>query len=293
MNPADSSSSRSAIVAVVKNATPRLDNAVKAALLLLGLSLGLQTARAQNAHLQRLEDSPRHHEWVEIESGDRTVHSFVAYPESSEPSLAVIVIHENRGLTDWVRSFADQVAEAGYVAIAPDLLSNFNAEHARTSDFADSDAARSAIYALSPAQVKSDLLAVQAFAAALPASNGKTVVAGFCWGGAQSFRMATYASDLSAALVFYGSPPEDVAALQEIRAPVYGFYGGDDERINATIPTTEARMNELAQSYDYEIYGGAGHAYMRNGDQPDASAANRQARDASWERLKAILAGLE
>lgn len=248
-------------------------------------------AVAQDPTSERLENSPRHHEWVTVSSGDRNVHSFVAYPESSEPTLAVIVIHENRGLTDWVRSFTDQVAEAGYVAIAPDLLSEFDADHSRTADFDDSDAARSAIYELDPDQVRADLLAVQDYVSGLPSVNGTTVVAGFCWGGAQAFRMATYAPELSAAMVFYGSPP-DVEALADVDVPVYGFYGGDDERINATIPATDTRMEELGKTYDYEIYDGAGHAYMRSGEGPDAASANRLARDASWVRILQLLDGL-
>lgn len=244
---------------------------------------------AQDPTRDRLENSPRHHEWVEVPAGERTVLSFVAYPETSEPTLAVIVIHENRGLTDWVRGFADQVADAGYVAIAPDLLSNFDGDHIRTADFADSDAARSALYQLDPDQVRADLLAVQSYAATRPAVNGTTVVAGFCWGGAQAFRMATFAPDLAAAMVFYGSPPEEIGALEAISAPVYGFYGGDDERINATIPSTEATMNQLAKTYDYRIYDGAGHAFMRSGEAADASAANRRARDAAWGRFVEIL----
>ena len=249
-------------------------------------------ARAQDRVQARLEDSPRHHEWAEVPAGKRIVHSFLAYPERSDPTLAVIVIHENRGLTDWVRSFADQIAEAGYVAISPDLLSGYDAAHARTADFPDADAARSALYELDPDQVRSDLLAVQAYAAALPSVDGRTVVVGFCWGGTQAFRMATYAAELSAAMVFYGSPPEDMAALEAIAAPVYGFYGGDDQRINATIPGTEARMNQLAKTYDYRIYDGAGHAFMRSGEDPEGSVANRQARDAAWQRLTEILAEL-
>ena len=83
---------------------------------------------AQDFALEQLENSPRHHEWVKIEYNGRALTSFVAFPETSESVPAVIVIHENRGLTDWVRSFADQVAEAGYIAIAPDLLSNFSDE---------------------------------------------------------------------------------------------------------------------------------------------------------------------
>ena len=261
--------------------------------LILCLIVLAAPAFAQDYALEQLNRSPRHHEWVEIEANGRTVHSFVAYPENAERSLAVIVIHENRGLTDWVRSFADQLAGAGYLAIAPDLLSDFDADHQRTSDFANSDDARDALYQLDPEQIMRDLTAVRNYIAQVPAASGQTVVMGFCWGGSQTFRFATRSSTLAAALVFYGSPPDDKAQLRAITAPVYGFYGENDERINATIPATAERMNQLGKTYEYEIYDGAGHAFMRRGDAPDGSAANREARNAAWERLQRILSGVQ
>ncbi|MEX1055763.1 MAG: dienelactone hydrolase family protein, partial [Rhodothermales bacterium] len=168
--------------------------------LLLLLLFAAIPARAQDFALEQLEGSPRHHEWVMVPSGDRSVHSFVAYPEKAEDALAVIVIHENRGLSDWVRSFADQLAGAGFIAVAPDLLSDFDAEHGRTSDFADSDAARDALYQLDPGQITADLLAVQKYASEIPSANGNVAVAGFCWGGSQTFRFATNSPDVAAAL---------------------------------------------------------------------------------------------
>lgn len=259
---------------------------------LLTFCVAAPEARAQDA--TRLEDSPRHHEWVQVPAGEgRTVRSYVAYPEAQGKTLAVLVIHENRGLTDWVRSFADQVAAAGYLAIAPDLLSGFDAEHAHTGEFESSDAAREAIYQLDADRVTKDLLAVQDYAQALPASNGKTVVAGFCWGGSQSFRLATNAPDLAAALVFYGTGPDDPEGIAAISAPVYGFYGENDERVNATIPKSRELMAEHGKTYEVEVYEGAGHAFMRQGDQPDASAEAKAARDAAWQRIERILDGIE
>jgi carboxymethylenebutenolidase len=117
-------------------------------------------APAQDAALQRLEKSPRHQEWVSVKHGARTVHAFLVYPEVSGKAPAVVVIHENRGLTDWVRSVADQLAEAGYIAIAPDLLSGAAPGGGKTSDFPSGDAAREAIPRLSPDQVTADLNAV-------------------------------------------------------------------------------------------------------------------------------------
>jgi len=250
------------------------------------MAVGQDFARAQ------LENSPRHHEWVALPSGDRTLHCFVAYPENSENALTVLVIHENRGLTDWVRSLADQLAERGYIAIAPDLLSGFSEEYDRTSAFPSSDEARTAIYQLDKDQVTHDLIIAQGYARDLPASNGKNAVMGFCWGGSQTFRFATNNDQIEAAMVFYGTAPKDKAAFSGIAAPVYGFYGGNDQRVNATIEPTQANMEREKKSYEPMIYDGAGHAYMRRGDAPDSDDANKTARDQSWERIVEILGKL-
>ena len=247
---------------------------------------------SQDFALKQLENSPRHQEWIKVKSGTRNIHCFVAYPEKAKNRLAVIIIHENRGLTDWVRSFADQIAAEGYIAIAPDLLSDFSADMSRTSSFSSSDDARNALYQLNPDQITSDLNAVQQYAANMPSSNGKTVVAGFCWGGSQTFRFATNNGEIEAALVFYGSAPAESSDLAKIEAPVFGFYGENDQRINAGIPDTEKWMKKAGKKYDYVIYPGAGHAYMRQGDDPDGSAENRAARNRSWLRIKEILSGI-
>lgn len=263
--------------------------------LFLALFLAPLTVAAQDWAVEALDASPRHHEWVTVESQDRPLHLFVAYPESDGPTPVFLVIHENRGLTDSVRLFADQAAEAGYLAVAVDLLSGFDEGHERTSDFATSDDARTALYELEPDGVTEDLLAARAYAESLPSSNGSVFVAGFCWGGAQTFRFATNATGLSAAMVFYGSPPAE--GHDRIDAPVYGFYGENDQRINATIPDVQSRMDELGKVYHPVIYPGAGHAFMRRGDDPGTASddPNRAARDAAWERVKMLvqLASLE
>ena len=239
--------------------------------------------------MQRLENSPRHHEWVAVKYGERTVHSFLVFPEISGKAPAVVVIHENRGLTDWVRGVADQLAEAGYIAIAPDLLSGMAPGGGKTSDFPDEDAAREGIYKLTPDQVTADLDAVADHVAKLPASNGKVAVAGFCWGGSQTFRFATNRPDLAAAFVFYGTGPDSKDAIAKIKCPVYGFYGGSDARVNATIPQSTDLMKEAGKTYEPVTYDGAGHGFMRSGEEPNASDANRKARDEGWVRWKTLL----
>src|SRR5437763_3645878 len=153
--------------------------------------LAAAAAPAQDWAKARLEKSPRHGEWVKVKHGDREVQSFVVYPEVKDKAAAVVVIHEIFGLTDWVRGVADQLAEAGYVAIAPDLLSGSAPGGGGTAELGGGDAVRRAIMALPPDQVTGDLNAAAEYVGKLPAANGKLAVAGFCWGGGQSFRYAT------------------------------------------------------------------------------------------------------
>ncbi len=252
-------------------------------------ALAVTTASAQDWAKERLEKSPRHLEWVKVKQGNREVSCFVAYPEVKDKATAVVVIHEIFGLTDWMRGVADQLAEAGYIAIAPDLLSGSAPGGGGTAELGSGDAVRKAISSLSPEQVTSDLNAVTKYVAGLPACNGKVAVAGFCWGGGQSFRFATDNKDVKAAFVFYGSGPEEPSAISQTQAPVYGFYGGNDARVNATIPKTEELMKKAGKTYEPVIYEGAGHGFMRAGEAPDANAANKKAREEAWNRWKTLL----
>lgn len=243
----------------------------------------------QKSEVQELSDSPRHHQWVTLSHRDREYQAFVVYPETDKKTKSVIVIHENRGLNDWARLFADKLAEKGYLVIAPDLISNTQQGKRRTTDFANPDAARDAIYALDPDQVTADLDAAFNYIKNDASSTGEVAVVGFCWGGSQSFRYATTNQDITSAHVFYGTAPDDADALAKIKSPVYGYYGGDDNRVNATIEQTQKYMKAANNPFEYEIYEGAGHAFMRSGHQPDAGEANKKAHDAAWERLLRLL----
>ena len=237
----------------------------------------------------RLENSPRHNEWVQIQRDARTIHAYVAYPEVSTKAAAVIVIHENRGLTDWERSVADKLAENGFIAIAPDLLSGMGPNGGRASDFPTQDAAREAIGKLPPEQVLADLNRVGDYVKSLPAASGRLSVGGFCWGGGKTWALANSRSDLSGAYVFYGTGPQDAAGVANITAPVFGFYGGNDARVNATIPKTEELMRAAGKTFEPVIYDGAGHAFMRLGGQPDTNEANKKAHDEAWTRWVSLL----
>ncbi|HEV2394362.1 MAG TPA: dienelactone hydrolase family protein [Verrucomicrobiae bacterium] len=263
-------------------------NRIAAIVLMLAL-FGTGHLPAQDWAKARLEKSPRHLEWIKIKHGSREVNCFIAYPESSQKVPAIIVAHEIFGLTDWVRGVADQLAEAGYIAIAPDLLSGSAPGGGGTAELGGNDAVRKAISSLPAQQVTADLDAAADYAAKLPAANGTVAVAGFCWGGGQAFGFATRRRDLKAAFVFYGIPPADEAELARIQCPVFGFYAGNDARVTSTVDKTTVQMKQAGKVFEPVIYPGAGHGFMRAGEAPDASQPNKQARDQAWQRWKELL----
>src|SRR5579884_1539405 len=140
--------------------------------LALLLTVCVACAAAQDWARQQLEKSPRHREWVTVKHDGRSVETLVVYPESKEKTPVVLVIHEIFGLSDWAEDVADEVAAAGYIAVAPDLLSGMGPDGGRTSSFANGKAME-AVSHLDAAQVTADLNAVADYALKLPAANGK------------------------------------------------------------------------------------------------------------------------
>jgi carboxymethylenebutenolidase len=260
-------------------------------IVVMGMLLGAQTMAAQEWSQpwarERIDKSPRHSEWVAVKHDGRNVDTLVVYPESKDKRPVVLVIHEIFGLSDWAQELADEVAAAGYIAVAPDLLSGMAPNGGHTKDFPTG--VTEAVSKLNPDQVTADLNAAADYGLKLPAANGKLYVTGFCWGGGQSFRFATNRGDLSAVFVFYGAPPS-TDAMARIKAPVYGFYAGNDARIDATIPDTISAMKAAGKTYDPVTYDGAGHGFMRAGEAPDVNDANKKARDDAWIRWKGLLA---
>ena len=260
------------------------------AILAIGLLAAIagwpQKSAAQDWAKARLNDSPRHGEWVEFKSGARTLKAFVVYPERKEKAPVVLVIHEIFGMTDWVRGLCDQLAENGVIAIAPDLLSG--------QSYDDVDGARKAISALPKEQVIADLNATAEYATTkIPAANGTLAVAGFCWGGGWTVNYAATNPKLKAAYSFYGPLPDDAAQYAKIACPVYGFYGEKDERVNAGIAKAEEAMKAAGKKYEPVIYKGAGHGFMRDGEAPESKdenhEANVKAREDAWARWKTLL----
>jgi carboxymethylenebutenolidase len=275
----------------MKNLLPRL--LLSAPVLVCSMcGLAAPTAQSQDWAKAILNKSPRHQEWVKVTHGARTIDAFVVYPEVSHKAPVVVLIHEIFGLSDWARSMADDIAAMGYIVIAPDLLSGFGPNGGGTSAFPDQQSVTKAVSGLDADTVTADLNAAADFALKLPAANGKLFVTGYCWGGGKSFLFATQRKGLSAAFVFYGPPPP-TPALAGITAPVYGFYAGNDARISATVPDTKTAMAAAGKKYDPVIYDGAGHGFMRAGEDPaNTNPANTSARNDGLKRLKELLNGM-
>jgi carboxymethylenebutenolidase len=249
----------------------------------------LISAQAQDWAKAKLDQSRRHGEWVTVTNGARAVQCWVVYPEVKDKATAVVLIHEIFGLSDWARLAADEMAEAGYIAIAPDLLSGAGPKGGGTSELS-SQAIGQAISRLPPDQVTGDLNAAADYVKALPAANGQVVAGGFCWGGTQTFRFACNRADLQAAFVFYGTPPP-AAGMEKIKCPVYGFYGGNDARVTTTVTNAVEQMKKAGKTYEPVVYDGAGHGFMRQGEKAflDAREADLKAHDAAWARWKELL----
>jgi carboxymethylenebutenolidase len=235
-----------------------------------------------------LDKSPRHGEWVEVKvpSGGAAIRTWVVYPERKDKAGVVILIHEIYGASDWLRGVADQLAKEGFIAVVPDLISGMGPNGGGTESAASRDDVVKMVRGLTPEITLTRLNAVHDWAVKIPSANGKTATMGFCWGGGKSFAYAALQPQLDAAVVFYGTSPEG-EDLAKVKAPVLGHYGGDDARVNATIPTAEAELKKLGRTYEPHIYEGAGHGFLRQ--QEGRDGANLKATQQAWPRTLAFL----
>lgn len=261
---------------------------LRIALVLLISSLLVPSLAAQDWAKARIDSSPRHLEWVKVKNGAREINSFIAYPEVKNKATAVIVIHEIFGLTDWVRGMTDQLAAEGYIAIAPDLLTGMGPNGTGSKELG-SGGVRDVILKLPPDQITGDLNGCVEYCKNLPSCNGKVVVCGFCWGGGQTFRFANNNSEVKAFFPFYGNGPTKEADAANIKAPIYGFFAGNDNRINAGLPKAGEFLKAKNVTFDFVTYDSGGHGFMRAGEDPKGSEGNKKARQEAWKRWLDLL----
>lgn len=237
--------------------------------------------------LAALDKSPRHGEWVDIPyDGKIPLRTWIVYPERKDKAPVIIIIHEIFGLSDWIRSVADQIAEEGFIAVAPDFISGYGPKGGGSASVSTRDSVVMLIRNVSAEETYRRLDAARAYAVKLPAANGKTAVVGFCWGGGRSFGYACERPQLSAAIVYYGTSP-DSADLVKLSVPVLGLYGGDDARVSVTVEPASVVIKKIGKTFEYEMYEGAGHGFLR--DQTGRDGANFRATQKAWPRMVAFL----
>ncbi|WP_304116814.1 dienelactone hydrolase family protein [Mycolicibacterium bacteremicum] len=204
-----------------------------------------------------------------------------AWAEAAQPRGGILVIHENKGLNDWVRSVAGRLAGAGYSSLAIDLLS----ADGGTATFDDPAQATAALGNRPPEEMVADLRSgITEVQARTP---GKRVAAiGFCMGGGLVWRLlAAGVPELAAAFPFYGPTPEnpDFAGSEDVA--VLGFYGELDQRVNATEPVAAAALDRAGLVHELVTEPGANHAFFNDsGDRYDPRAAAD-----AWQRTLAWL----
>lgn len=203
---------------------------------------------------------------------------YLAVPKDAGPFGSVIVVHENRGLNAHIKDITRRIALEGFIALAPDLLSDVGGTPA------DEEAARPLFQQLTPADVTANGVATMAYLATLPKANGRVGAMGFCWGGGTVNDLAVAAPDLLAAVPYYGRQPKS-EAVPAIKAKLLAHYGGLDERVNAGIPEFEAALKAAGTDYQIFIYEGANHAFNN-----DTSSARYDADAAklAWDRTVAL-----
>ena len=199
---------------------------------------------------------------------------YLVHPKGRQKRGAVVVIHENRGLTPHIKDVTRRVAQAGYLALGVDALSPLGGTPA------DEDKGRELIGQLDPVKNLNNYLKALAYLRARPDCNGRTGCVGFCWGGGLANQLAAHDPKLNAAVAYYGQQPkaEDVPP---IKAAVLLHYGGLDERINAGIPGYEAALKAAGTPYELFVYEGVNHAF--NNDTSPARY-NAAAAQLAWER---------
>lgn len=205
---------------------------------------------------------------------ETTMKGYLVRPKAAGKRGAVVVIHENRGLTPHIKDVTRRLAKAGYLALAPDALSVFG------GTTANEDESRAQFPRLDAAKNLQNFLKAFDYLRSRPESNGKTACVGFCWGGALANQLAIHNPDLKAAVAFYGRQP-DAADVPKIKAAVQLHYGGLDEGVNKGIPAYEAALKAANIKYELYIYEGVNHAFHN-----DTSAAryNEAAAKLAWER---------
>ena len=213
-----------------------------------------------------------------------TMRGYLVQPKGAGPFPAVMVIHENRGLNPYVEDVARRVAVEGYVALAPDGLAPVGGYPGNDDDGRDLQAK------LDQGKLRTDMLNSARYLRALPVSNGKLGITGFCWGGTTTNYLATaLGADLQAAVPFYGAAP-DLAEVPRIKAAILANFAEKDPNIDALWPGYEAALKANNIPCEGYIYPGTQHGFHNNSTPRYDEAAAKLAWDRTLAHFRKYLA---
>jgi carboxymethylenebutenolidase len=215
---------------------------------------------------------------VKFTSGDLTIPAYLSRPPKKKAAPGVLVIHEVFGLNDHIRSVADRIAAAGYVALAPQFFARASSPPAQNDT--DMQAIRRAASAIKTEDAIKDMQAALDFLKADKGVKHKFASIGFCMGGGYSYQLATHTHDLAGAVIFYGRTPIDL--VPQVSCPILAHFGGKDTGLMQTEPAWEDAMRKAGKSLDVKVYPEAGHGFF-NDTRPTAYDAEAAA-DA-WQRV--------
>ena len=220
---------------------------------------------------------------VQIPGGAGEQEAYVVRPQDGRPAPAVVLIHENKGIVPYITDTARRLAAAGFVAVAPDLLSRLGG----TGAFDSQDDVIAALATIDAVDVTADVRAAIDWAAEQDFVRGDRIgILGFCYGGGVAWRVLTEEPRLAAGVPFYGPVP-DVDAVPRICAPVLAVYGAKDERITSMLPAIREEMERHGKTFHPVVFEGAGHAF-HNDTNPD-----RYHPEAAREAWRAAVAWLD
>jgi carboxymethylenebutenolidase len=235
----------------------------------LSIAPMLESNHAKAATI-REDDEEIETESIAYDVNGVTMYAYTAKPVKKTNLGGVIVIHENRGLTEHIKDVTRRVAKAGYFGMAPDALSGSGGTPA------NEDEARKLFTTLDAKKNLENFIGSVNQLRQRKECNRKVGCVGFCWGGALANQLAVNIPTLNAAVAFYGGQPkaEDVP---KIKAPLLLHYGGLDERINAGIPAYEEALKKANVKYELHIYPGVNHAFHNDTSEAryNADAASR------------------
>lgn len=217
---------------------------------------------------------------VEFPGQAGAVRAYKSQPRGLAQAPGLIVVHENRGLTEHFRDMTRRYARDGYIALGVDLVSR----RGGTDQVTDPAQLGAYFMQTSRNELVQDLLSGIDYLKTQPNFNGKVGAVGYCFGGGMTWVLATRSPDLAAAVPYYGPPPDPIDDIQNVAAAVLAFYGETDQRINQNIPAIEAAMRQYNKTFQSQIYPGAGHAFNNDTGQAYNAGAARDAyqRSLDW-----------